>query len=172
MLALDTAAPVEPLATVAAPIPELDPAPAPAQSALAVEEPAPSEPLVQAEPQIQVQPPGPEAAPGVSAQVQDEPLEPAAAGALVLDSERFTLQLIGFRTPGRIAAFASDQGISGEARWLQAPGKGRAWYRVVLGDCGTRQEAQAVLAELPPRLKSLSPVIRPLAAGTELMPAQ
>jgi septal ring-binding cell division protein DamX len=172
--ALDTAAPVEPLAAVAAPSPESDPAsaPAPAQAAFAVEEPAPSEPLVQADPQTQVQPPGSEAAPGLSAQVQGEQLEPAAAGALVLDSERYTIQLIGFRTPARIAAFASDQGISGEARWLQAPGKGRAWYLVVLGDYGTRQEAQAALAELPPRLKTLSPVIRPLAAGTELMPAQ
>ena len=172
VLALETAAQVEPLATEAAPIPESAPASAPAQVASTAEDPAPSEPVVQAEPHIQVQPPGPEATPGMSAQVQDEQVAPAAAGAVVLDSERFTIQLIGFRTPARIAAFASDQGISGEARWLRAPGKGRAWYLVVLGDYGTRAEAQAALAVLPPRLKNLSPVIRPLGAGTELMPAQ
>jgi len=166
--ALETAAQVEPLPTAAVPIPES----VPAQVASSAEDPAPSEPVVQAEPQIQVQPRGPEAAPGMSAQVQDEELEPAGAGALVLDSERFTIQLIGFRTPARIAAFASNQGISGEARWLRASGKGRAWYLVVLGDYETRAEAQAALAALPPGLKSLSPVIRPLAVGTELMPAQ
>jgi septal ring-binding cell division protein DamX len=171
MPALETALQVEPLAPAVAPIPESVPesVQAPAQVAFAAQELAPSEPVVQAEPQTQPQPPVPEAAPGVSDQVQ---VEPAAAGALPLDSERFTIQLIGFRTPARIAAFASDQGIASEARWLRAPGKGRAWYVVVLGDYGTREEAQTALAALPVRLRSLSPVIRPLAAGTELMPAQ
>jgi len=100
------------------------------------------------------------------------PIAPAVAGPLVLDSERYAIQLIGFRTPARIAAFARDWGIADRARWLRAPGKGRAWNLVVLGDYASRDEAQAALIALPPALRGLSPLVRPLPAGTELMPIE
>jgi septal ring-binding cell division protein DamX len=95
-----------------------------------------------------------------------------APGPVVLDSERFTIQLIGFRSPARIAAFAGEHGIASQARWLRAPGKGRTWHLVVLGDYASREEAQAALTALPAGLRALSPLVRSLAAGTELMPAQ
>ena len=100
------------------------------------------------------------------------PIAPAVVGPLVLDSERYAIQLIGFRTPARIAAFARDRGIADRARWLRAPGKGRAWNLVVLGDYASRDEAQAALIALPPALRDLSPLVRPLPAGTELTPIE
>jgi septal ring-binding cell division protein DamX/predicted nucleic acid-binding Zn-ribbon protein len=92
-----------------------------------------------------------------------EPGQPAAAPA----EERYTLQLIGFRSQGSIAPFVREHGLVGEARWLRTPGRGRDWYLVLLGDYGSRQEAQDALSTLPAGLIGLSPVVRVRPFGTE-----
>jgi septal ring-binding cell division protein DamX len=92
-----------------------------------------------------------------------EPAQPAAAPA----EERYTLQLIGFRSQGSIAPFVREHGLIGEARWLRTPGRGRDWYLVLLGDFGSRQEAQDAVRTLPAGLSGLSPVVRVRPSGTE-----
>jgi septal ring-binding cell division protein DamX len=157
------ALPSEPLAEV------VPGTPIPAVEAAAVLAETPTEPSVPSAPSALGPTPVLTAAPVAAAQV---PTAPAVADALILDSERYAIQLIGFRTPARIAAFARDQGIADRARWLRAPGKGRAWNLVVLGDYASRDEAQAALLALPPALRALSPLVRSLPAGTELMPIE
>jgi septal ring-binding cell division protein DamX len=143
--------------------------PIPATEATSIVAETPTEPSAQSLPSALDPIPVLASAPVAAAQV---PTAPAVASPLVLDSERYTIQLIGFRTPVRIAAFARDQGIADQARWLRAPGKGRAWNLVVLGNYASRDEAQAALIALPPALRALSPLVRPLPAGTELMPIE
>ncbi len=155
--------PSEPLAEV---VPST-PIPAVEEAAIVAE--TPTEPSAPSAPSAPGPTPVLAAAPVAAAQV---PTAPAVADTLVLDSERYAIQLIGFRTPARIAAFARDQGIADQARWLRAPGKGRAWNLVVLGNYASRDEAQAALVALPPALRALSPLVRPLSAGTELMPIE
>jgi hypothetical protein len=96
------------------------------------------------------------------------PAEPPAAPAAPT-AERYALQLIGFRAQASIAPFARKHGILAEARWLRAPGRGRAWYLVLFGDYATREEAQAAVTDLPEGLRGLSPVVRPLAAGVQTL---
>jgi septal ring-binding cell division protein DamX len=90
-----------------------------------------------------------------------------APAALVPAAERYALQLIGFRNPASIAPFARKHGILAQTRWLRADGRGRDWYLVFLGDYATRQEAEAAREILPVGLRSLSPVVRPLAASAQ-----
>jgi DamX protein len=100
-----------------------------------------------------------DAAPSGPGEVPEVPAAPAP--------ERYTLQLIGFRTQTSIAAFVREHGIAGEAHWMRTPGRARDWYLVLLGDYASRQEAQEALASLPAGLRGLSPMVRALPAEAE-----
>ena len=67
--------------------------------------------------------------PGVE-QVASAPATPTP----VVPVERYALQLIGFRSQASIAPFADKHGIGAQTRWLRAPGRGRPWYLVLLGN--------------------------------------
>ncbi len=100
--------------------------------------------------------------PGVE-QVASAPATPTP----VVPVERYALQLIGFRSQASIAPFADKHGIGAQTRWLRAPGRGRPWYLVLLGNYASRAEAEAALADLPDGLRSLSPLVRPLTDGAQ-----
>jgi septal ring-binding cell division protein DamX len=94
----------------------------------------------------------------------------AAGKAAVLDEERYAIQLISFRNESSVGPFMERFGIAEEARYIRADGESEDWYAVVLGNFPSRSEAAAAVRELPPRLRELEPWVRPLPAGTELMP--
>lgn len=90
--------------------------------------------------------------------------------AVVLDEERFAIQLIGFRSESSVAPFVKEFGIADTARFLHTRSQDRDWYLVLLGVYVSRDEAMAALKALPPRLRELEPWVRPLSAGSRLKP--
>jgi len=110
---------------------------------------------------------------GGGPETQTSPASDVSTAAPATGSpQRYALQLIGFRSQGKLLAFAREQGLMGEARWIRQPGHGRDWYLVLLGDYGSRQDAQEALAALPPGLRALSPVVRTLPAEAAPIPAE
>jgi septal ring-binding cell division protein DamX len=88
----------------------------------------------------------------------------------VVGEERFAIQLIGFRSESSVAPFAEEFGLPDTARYMHSNNQGEDWYLVLVGDYATREQGRAAVATLPERLRELEPWVRPLQAGTKLLP--
>jgi hypothetical protein len=91
---------------------------------------------------------------------------------IVLDQERYVIQLIGFRQESSVSDFARRFGIADEAWYMRSRFQGRDWYVVLLGDFPDREAGRAVAERLPPELQALDPWVRPLKAGSRLLPIE
>jgi DNA-binding transcriptional ArsR family regulator len=85
-------------------------------------------------------------------------------------TERYAIQLIGFRAKASVVSFARRFRLKGEARYLKVSDRGKHWYFVLLGDYTTYDEAAAAEKGLPQNLKDLKPRIRSITPGTNLTP--
>ncbi|WP_020503672.1 H(+)/Cl(-) exchange transporter ClcA [Lamprocystis purpurea] len=100
------------------------------------------------------------------------PAPAPASVPLVQDQPRFTIQLLTVNSDAGLAAFAQRHGLFGQVRTLKGRHRNKDWYALLLGDYATQAEAEAALAALPAGLRRLKPLVRPLSAGTRLLPVQ
>jgi hypothetical protein len=91
---------------------------------------------------------------------------------LVQDQPRFAIQLLTVNSDAGLTAFAQQHGLFGQVRTLKGRHRDKDWYALLLGDYATQAEAEAALAALPAGLRRLKPLVRPLSAGTRLLPVQ
>jgi len=91
--------------------------------------------------------------------------------AIVLNEERFSIQLIAFRNESSLAPFVESYGIADAAYYLRLGNGNQGWYCVLLGNYGTKEEGRAALEALPPRLRDLDPWLRSLPVGARIFPA-
>ena len=91
---------------------------------------------------------------------------------LVQDQPRFAIQLLTVYSDAGLTTFAQQHGLFGQVRTLKGRHRGKDWYALLLGDYPTQAEAEAALAALPAGLRRLKPLVRPLSAGTRLLPVQ
>jgi septal ring-binding cell division protein DamX len=89
---------------------------------------------------------------------------------LVLENERFAIQLISFRSESSVRPFAERYGIVDDARYMLSDSAGQTWYSVFLGNFATREEGRAAVEALSPEFVELKPWVRSLSAGTSLVP--
>ncbi len=89
---------------------------------------------------------------------------------MVLENERFAIQLISFRSESSVRPFAERYGIVDDARYMLSDSAGQTWYSVFLGNFATREEGRAAVEALSPELVELKPWVRSLSAGTSLVP--
>ena len=123
--------------------------------------------------------PAPEAIPAADATEQSlEPdvqnTEAALSSALATDTVKvgersFTVQLIGFHTLETLERFAAEQLLPVVYYYRQETYQGRPWFVLIHSLHETREDAEAVVAKLPPALANLNIWIRKLRADTELI---
>jgi len=94
----------------------------------------------------------------------------ARPGVVVLENERFAIQLISFRSESSVRPFAEQYGIVDDARYMLSDKAGQTWYSVFLGNFATREEGRAAVETLSPEFLELKPWIRSLSTGTSLVP--
>jgi len=112
-------------------------------------------------------PPQPPLARPATAVATTPPSEPIEVPATRPQGARYAIQLASFRRRATLARAARRDGILEQAGTLEPV---RGWYPLLLGDYGTRAEAEATLAGLPERLKRQGPIIRKLAPGARPLP--
>ncbi len=100
------------------------------------------------------------------------PTPAPASVPLVQDQPRFAIQLLTVYSDTGLAAFAQQHALIGQVRTLKGRHRDKDWYALLLGDYATQAAAEAALAALPAELRRLKPLVRPLAAGTRLLPVQ
>jgi H+/Cl- antiporter ClcA len=98
---------------------------------------------------------------------RDGTLAPEPTGR---DPGGFAIQLLTVTNDAGLAAFAQRHQGVGLFRTLQGQHRGKAWVALLVGDYATRTEAEAALDALPRELRRLKPLVRPLTAGTRLLP--
>ncbi|MGB5834267.1 MAG: SPOR domain-containing protein, partial [Thiohalocapsa sp.] len=95
-----------------------------------------------------------------------------APATLVLETPRWMIQLIGFRSPESVREFAAAQALNHQVWTLEGSYRGRPWYSVLIGDYANGSATAAAIAALPPRLRALEPIVRRLQPGARLDPAE
>jgi hypothetical protein len=80
---------------------------------------------------------------------------------------RYAIQLASFRQRATVAVAARRDGLLEQSSTLEPV---RGWYPLLLGDYGTRAEAEAALEDLPERLRRQGPIIRELGPETRPLP--
>jgi septal ring-binding cell division protein DamX len=110
--------------------------------------------------------------PNASAVAAEEETSAPDAGpdVVVLENERFAIQLISFRSESSVRPFAERYGIVDDARYMLSDSAGQTWYSVFLGNFATREEGRAAVEALSPELVELKPWVRSLSPGTSLVP--
>ena len=94
----------------------------------------------------------------------------APGSPVVLGDRRYMIQLIGFRRESSVGDFAHRFGIANDARYMRARQNGKDWYLVLLGQFPDLESGMSAAARLPAELRKLEPWVRPIAAGTRLLP--
>ncbi|MGE5152612.1 MAG: H(+)/Cl(-) exchange transporter ClcA, partial [Bdellovibrio bacteriovorus] len=84
--------------------------------------------------------------------------------------ERFTIQLLTLNSDAHLASFAERHGLVGQLRVQSGHHGGREWYALLLGDFASRDQAKAALAELPPGLRRLKPLVRVMPTHSRPLP--
>ena len=100
------------------------------------------------------------------------PLAPVdAPPAEALSGSGYGVQLVAYNQWDRLASFLARFGLSGgQAKAVPTRIGGGSGYAVVLGPYLSEAEALEAIARLPGRLRDLRPWVRPLPAGTRLLP--
>ncbi|MTW21535.1 SPOR domain-containing protein [Allochromatium palmeri] len=80
----------------------------------------------------------------------------------------FTIQLIGFHTLQALEDFAADSALPMVYYYREETYQGRPWFVLIYSLHQTREDAEAVVAKLPPELANLNIWIRRLKPETEL----
>lgn len=85
---------------------------------------------------------------------------------LSLDSNRYTLQLVGARNENNVKHFMTQHGLEYQASYFKTKLSGKDWFVVVLGDFATEQEAKEAVSLLPASLANapLQPWVRKISA--------
>jgi septal ring-binding cell division protein DamX len=105
--------------------------------------------------------------PSATVVAQEPEKAPVEALATNPARPRYAIQLASFRRRATVASAARRAGILEQASTLEPV---RGWYPLLFGDYATRAEAQAVLDDLPQRLRRQGPIIRALDPGTQRLP--
>lgn len=82
----------------------------------------------------------------------------------------YAVQLVVYRSRGRIAPFVTQHGIGGRAGVMETRVGGRSAYAVLLGPYGSEPEASQALDNLSAELQALGPWVRPLPPGAQIQP--
>jgi septal ring-binding cell division protein DamX len=134
------------------------------------------EPVSEPVPEPFAGPAGPGLGPQTDEQLVQRPLTATTAPSDDADASRtearFSIQLISFRERASLVRFAQNEGLIGKVFEPESMGPPARWHTVLLGAFTDRAAAEAALANLPARLRSLSPFVRPLAPGERLVPIQ
>ncbi len=87
-----------------------------------------------------------------------------ASWLLQQDSQNWTMQLLGARDPKTLLKFAQVNHLSSNATWYKTWLKSSPYYVMIYGSYISRDAARDAIAGLPPKLRSLKPWVKSIAA--------
>jgi septal ring-binding cell division protein DamX/type II secretory pathway predicted ATPase ExeA len=89
-----------------------------------------------------------------------------------IESERYTLQLVGARSEDRIIEFIQQQRNPTEFAYFETRYQSESWFVVVLGDYRDRQAALRAIDRLPPEIRRENPWARSIQSVQESIAQQ
>lgn len=119
-----------------------------------------------AEPSQRATPDGRRASPGIADAAAGPATAEGEGARRQIDDPSYAVQLIGYFDLDRLRAFATREDLPAPVYYREETYRGRPWYVLIHSVHPSYARAAASLAELPPPLSELDPIIRRLPAGS------